>query len=187
MKKLSISAFLLISILNANSNYEKALNEIENKNIKKAYNLLQKEKEDGNLDAFYTLGKILLSKKTKFFNEIKAYNLFVEAANKNHAKSQVMIGRFFLQGKIVEKDYEKALYYFEEASKQKFYKANCYIAYMYARGLGVFPNFGRAHVFAKDEYKKGNKLCIKIWKDYNLSKYPKDKSFKFKSYIKPIK
>ena len=118
----------------------------------------------------------------------RAYNLFVDDANNNkNPNSQLMVGRFFLQGnKLIEKDYEKAMYYFTLASKQKLYEANCYIAYMYANGLGALTNFGRAHVFAKNEYKKGNKLCVKVWNDFNLSKYPQDKGFKFGDYLQPV-
>ena len=117
----------------------------------------------------------------------KAYNLFVDDANSGNAKSQLMLGKFFLQkNELIQKDYEKALYYFKLASKQKLYEANCYIAYMYANGFGVFPNFGRAHVFAKKEYEKGNKLCTKVWNDFNLSKYSEDKGFKIGDYLVPV-
>ncbi|MBS9782302.1 MAG: sel1 repeat family protein [Arcobacter sp.] len=187
MKKIFLVFFIFISFVNAQTDYEKALILIKNKHIQKAHKILLKEKKKGNLEAFYTLGQIYLSKNTIFYDKIEAYNHFVEAANKGNAKSQLIIGRFFLQGKIVKKDYKKAMYYFKEASKQKLYKANCYIAYMYANGLGVFPNFGRANVFAKDGYKKGYKLCKKVWKDFHLEKYPKDKSFKFGKYLKPVK
>ncbi len=186
MKKISLIFFIFLSFLNAQGDYQKALKLIKENHIIKAHNLLLKEKDKGNLDAFYTLGKIYLSKDTIFHDKIEAYNYFVEAANKNHAKSQLMIGRFFLRGKIVKKDYKKAMYYFKEASKQKLYKANCFIAYMYANGLGVFPNFGRANAFAKDGYKKGYKLCKKVWTTFHLEKYPKDEGFKFGEYLKPI-
>lgn len=159
----------------------------EKKNLDNAYNILLNLSNNGNIEASYILGKFYLSKITKYHDEIKAYNTILSAANKNHSKSQFLIGKFFLHGKVVEKDYEKALYYFEEASKQKLYDANCYIAYMYATGKGVFPNFGRAHQFAKDEYKRGNKFCKKVWKDYNLANYPKDKSWKIGNYLEPVK
>ena len=140
-----------------------------------------------NQDIKYELAKEYSSKKSKDYDLKKAYNLLVDNVNENHAKSQLLIGRFFLIGLAVDKDYEKALYYFKEASKQKEYTANCYIAYMYASGKGVFPNFGRAHVFAKSEYERGNKVCKKVWKDYNLGKYPKDKGWNIGDYNKPIK
>ena len=176
---------------NSSSNSEKLNQAIKSikkkKDIDNAHKILLKLSDEGNLEASYILGKLYLSKITKYHNEIEAYNTIVKAANKNHPKSQLFIGKLFLYGKIVDKDYEKAIYYFKEASKQRLYEANCYIAYMYASGKGVFPNFGRAHIFAKDEYKKGNKLCRKIWKDYNLAKYPKDNSWKIGDYLKPIK
>ncbi|WP_122893248.1 tetratricopeptide repeat protein [Arcobacter peruensis] len=139
------------------------------------------------LEEKYKLAKKYSSKKSKNYDIKKAYNILVDNVNKNHAKSQLLIGRFFLIGAAVEKDYEKALYYFKEASKQKEYNANCYIAYMYASGKGVFPNFGRANVFAKSEYERGNKVCKKVWKDYNLGKYPKDKGWNIGDYNKPVK
>ncbi len=138
-------------------------------------------------DIRYELAKQYSSKKSKEYDIKKAYNLLVDNVNENHAKSQLLIGRFFLIGLAVEKDYEKALYYFKEASKQKEYTANCYVAYMYASGKGVFPNFGRAHIFAKSEYERGNKVCKKVWKDYNLGNYQKDKGWNIGTYNKPIK
>jgi uncharacterized protein len=138
-------------------------------------------------DIKYELAKEYSSKKNKDYDIKKAYNLLVDNVNENHAKSQLLIGRFFLIGLAVDKDYEKALYYFKEASKQKEYTANCYISYMYASGKGVFPNFGRAHIFAKSEYERGNRVCKKVWKDYNLGKYPKDKGWNIGDYNKPIK
>ncbi len=157
------------------------------KNINKAHELFQKASELGNNESTYLLAKLYLSKKTHFYDEKKAYNTFVDAANKNHAKSQFMIARLFLMGEIVDKDYEKAMYYFVLASKQKEYEANCYIAYMYASGTGVFPNFGRANAFAKDGVKNKDKLCIKVWNDYNLSKYPVDNGWKIGDYNEPVK
>lgn len=187
MKKVVVSLGILSNILLATTTnyYEEALKYIKNKDIDKAYTLLLLAQENKNLDAYYTLGKIYLSKKSNYYNKKKAYNSFVYAANNGHAKSQLFVGRLFLQGLTTQKDYDKALYYFKEASKQKEYKANCYIAYMYASGKGAFPNFGRAHVFAKKEYQKGNKLCIKVWNDYNLAKYPKDKGWNIGNYNKP--
>ncbi|MGM0518434.1 MAG: tetratricopeptide repeat protein, partial [Campylobacterota bacterium] len=157
------------------------------KDIDKGYTLLLLAIENDNLKAYYTLGKIYLSKTTKYHDETKAYNHFVYSANKGYAKSQNMLGKLFLFGITTEVDFKKALHYFKKASKQKYYDANCFIAYMYASGKGVFPNFGRAHVFAKDEYKKGNKLCKRVWRDYNLGKYPKDEGFKVGDYLKPVK
>jgi len=146
-----------------------------------------KKNENINLEKKYQLAKKYMSKKSKIYDIKKAYNLLVDNVNKNHAKSQLLIGRFYLIGAAVDIDYKKAMYYFKEASKQKEYDANCYIAYMYASGKGVFPNFGRAHIFAKSEYIKGNKICQKVWRDYNLDKYQKDKGWNIGNYNKPIK
>lgn len=160
---------------------------IKSRSYSKAIKLLEEAIYLEDKEAMYILGRFYLSKKTIYHNNIKAYNLFVDASKQKHSKAQMMLGKFFLFGIGIDKDYELALEYFKRASKQKVYASNCYISYMYAAGFGVFPNFGRAHVFAKDQYKKGNKLCIKVWKDYNLSKYPKDNSWKIGEYNSPIK
>ena len=133
--------------------------------------------------------KLYLKAKKHLKNKqlLDAYNTFIDSSKLNHPKANTMLGKFFLLGKVVEVDYETALYYFKKASKLKDYNANCYISYMYASGKGVFPNFGRAHIFAKNEYKKGNKLCIKVWKDYNLGKYKKDEGWKIGDYLKPLR
>lgn len=155
--------------------------------LKYSYNLLIQAAKDKNAEAFYLLGKIHLAKKTSFFNKTKAFNYFVDSSNLNFPKAHNMLAKHYLFGIAVEVDYEKAMYFFKKASKQKDYASNCYISYMYASGKGVLANFGRAHVFAKDEYEKGNKLCVKVWEDYNLKNYPKDKSWKIGNYTKPIK
>jgi TPR repeat protein len=160
---------------------------IKNKSYKKAIKLLENAYIFKDKEATYLLGKVYSSKRTPYFNEIKAYNYFVDASKLQSKEANLMLGKFFLLGIAVNTDYDMAMNYFKKASKQKEYTANCYIAYMYARGHGVLANFGRAHVFAKDEYKKGNKLCKKVWKDYNLKNYPIDNSWKIGEYTSPIK
>ena len=155
--------------------------------IKRAYKILHKASKLNSPKADYLLAKIYQSKRSPYYDKVQAYNYFVDSANAGYAKAQEMIGKYFLFGKIVEKDYEKAIYYFKEASKQREYTANCYIAFMYANGYGVFPNFGRAHVFAKDQYEKGNPFCKKVWDDYNLDRYPIDKGWQVGDYLEPIK
>ncbi len=133
----------------------------------------------------YYLGKLYLSKKSPYYNIKKAFNTFLEAANRNYAPAQNMIGQFLLTGTVIDTDYKKAVSYFEKASQQGDINAHCNLAFMYASGKGVFPNFGRAHQFAKVGLEKKNKRCKKVWEDYNLSKYDKDKGWKFNFYTKP--
>lgn len=157
------------------------------KSTTKAYNLLKESSSLGFNEATYTLAKLYFSQKSPYYNKAKAYNTFIDASEQNHAKAFTMIGKHLLFGITVKKDYKKAVYYFKEASKRKDYSANCYVAYMYASGKGVFPNFGRANVFAKDQYEKGNQFCIKVWNDYNLGNYPSDNGWNIGDYNKPIK
>jgi len=135
--------------------------------------------------SIYLLGKLYITKKSPYFNDKLAFNTFLKAANNGYAPAQNRIGEFLAAGIAVEKDYKLAIKYFEYASKQGYEDAHCNLAFMYANGKGVFPNFGRAHQFAKKGVKKGNKRCIKVWQTYNLEKYDQDKGWKFNFYTKP--
>lgn len=155
------------------------------RNLTKTKQLLEKASKLGYHKATYFLAKLYLSRKSPFYNTTTAFNTFLEASNNNYAPAQNMIGQFLLTGKVIKKDYKEAVKYFEKSSAQGFMEANCNLSFMYASGKGVFPNFGRAHIFAKEGVAKGNKKCLKVWKDYNLSKYKKDKGWKFNFYTKP--
>lgn len=155
------------------------------RSLSKSKKLLERASKLNHPKSTYFLGKLYLSKKSPYYDLTQAFNTFVESSNKNYAPAQNIVGQFFANGVIVETDYKKAVTLFEKASKQGLIDAQCNLAFMYASGKGVFPNFGRAHQFAKDGYKKGNKKCKKVWKDYNLAKYAKDKGWKFNFYTKP--
>ncbi len=155
------------------------------RNLKKSKQLLEKASSFNHDKSTYFLGKLYLSKKSPYYDLTTAFNTFVKASNNNYAPAQNMLGQFFASGIVVDTDYKKAVSLFEKASKQNLIDAQCNLAFMYASGKGVFPNFGRAHQFAKKGYEEGNKKCKKVWKDYNLGKYAKDKGWKFNYYTKP--
>ncbi|TLP40629.1 tetratricopeptide repeat protein [Arcobacter arenosus] len=150
-----------------------------------SYEYLQKASKLNDPEAFYLLGKLQLNKKTPYYNLVDAYNSFIKSSKLNYAPAQNILGVFLVNGVVIEKDFKMAVKYFERASKQGLIEAQCNLAFMYASGKGVFPNFGRAHAFAKKGKEIGNKKCIKVWKDYNLKKYPEDKGWKFNFYNKP--
>ena len=139
----------------------------------------------GSINGTYNLALFYLSKKTKYHDTKKALSLFLELGRKGHAPSQNKVGMFLTAGIVLEKDYKQAVKWYEASSKQGYVDAQCNLAFMYASGDGVWQNMGRAHAFAKPGFKKGNKLCEKVWNDFNLEKYPEDKGFKFKFYNKP--
>lgn len=139
----------------------------------------------GNINGTYNLALFYLSKKTKYHDAKKSLSLFLELARKGHAPSQNRVGMFLTAGIVLDIDYKEAVKWYEHSSKQGYVNAQCNLAYMYASGQGVWQNLGRAHAFAKPGFKKGNKLCEKVWNDFNLEKYPEDKGFKFKFYNEP--
>lgn len=155
------------------------------KSLSKSHDLLKKASSLNHQKSTYYLGKLYLSKKSPYYNSIDAYNIFIKSANEGYAPSQNMIGQLLVNGIVVEKDYKMAIKYFERASKQNYIDAQCNLSFMYASGKGVFPNFGRAHQFAKKGVEEKNKNCLRVWEDYNLKKYKEDKGWKFNFYNKP--
>lgn len=155
------------------------------KSYTSSFNYLKKAAKLNSPKAHYFMGKMQLYKKSPYYDLTDAYNSFVKASKLNYAPAQNILGQFLVNGIVVKKDYKMALNYFEKASKQGLIEAHCNLAFMYASGKGVFPNFGRAHAFAKEGKKLGYKRCIKVWNDFNLKKYPEDKGWKFKFYNKP--
>lgn len=162
-----------------------AKGKVVRRNIKKTYELLEQGYNLGDNKATYSLAKLMLNKKTLYFDDIKAYNLLIDLSEKGFAPALNMLGKMLLRGIVVEKDYKLSVKYFERASKQNFTEAHCNLAYMYASGKGVFPNFGRAHTFAKEGMKKNHPLCKKVFKEYHLAKFPEDKGWKFNFYTNP--
>lgn len=139
----------------------------------------------GNVNGAYNLALFYSSDKTIYHDEKKALSIFLELARKGHAPSQNRVGMFLTAGIVLDKDYKEAVKWYEKSSKQGYVNAQCNLAYMYATGQGVWQNMGRANAFAKPGFIKGNKLCEKVWTEFNLEKYPEDKGFKFKFYNKP--
>lgn len=155
------------------------------RNYAQAFENFKKAADAGNEKALYNLGILYSNQNFHHNNQKKAFDIFTTLSKKNHAPSINRIGMYYTLGVVVEKDYKLAVKYFEEASKLNDINAQCNLAVMYASGKGVFPNFGRAHVFAKTGYEQGNPICKQVWEDYNLAKYPEDKGFKFNFYNKP--
>lgn len=159
---------------------------ISSKNYKKAKQYFEKASQLGHLEGFYYLGILHSDKKSGYLDYKKAIKIFKALASENYGPAQNRIAMFltFGIGKI-EKDFKKAVLWYEKASKQNFIPAQCNLAYMYASGKGVWTNFGRAHAFAKEGKEQGDKICLKVWKDFNLDKYKEDKGWKFNFYNKP--
>ena len=137
----------------------------------------------GHSKAKYNSAIIYGLKQYKFHSYRKAYNTFLELAQNNYAKAQNKVGQYLVYGLGIDKDYKLAVKWFEQSFFTGHYKpASCSLALMYASGKGVFPNLGRARELAQDGYDKNIPACIKVYKDFNLQKYDKDKGFKFGFY-----
>lgn len=155
------------------------------KSYKKSLKYIQLSSDLGYEKATYNLGILYANNRTPYHSYSKAYNLFISLAETGHAAAQNKVGMFLTLGLGGPVDFKEAVKWYEKSSKQGYITAQCNLASMYAAGMGVFTNFGRAHAFAKKGKEQRHSICMKVWKDYNLGKYTKDKGFKFKFYTQP--
>ena len=155
------------------------------RNYEKALKYLGMSSDLGYKKATYNLGILYANSKTKYHSYSKSFDIFSELGQNGHAGAQNRVGIFLRLGLGGPVDFKEAVKWFEMSSKQGYISAQCNLAAMYAEGMGVFVNFGRAHAFAKKGKELGNPICVRVWRNYNLWKYKKDKGFKFKFYTQP--
>jgi len=155
------------------------------KSYTKALAYLEQSSDLGYKKATYNLGILYANNKTPYHSYSKSFNIFIELAEEGNAAAQNRIGMFLTLGLGGPVDFKEAVKWYEKSSKQGYLTAQCNLASMYAGGMGVFTNFGRAHAFAKKGKSLNHPICVKVWRDYNLGKYEKDKGFKFKFYNQP--
>lgn len=137
----------------------------------------------GNNKAKYNIAVIYGLKKYSQHNYEKSYKLFLELAQQGYGKAQNRVGMHLRHGVGVEKDFKLSFRWFENAYfKHNYIPAVCNLAVMFANGYGVFPNFGRAAKLAKVGLKKNLPTCKRVFKEFNLHKYKKDKGFKTDYY-----
>ena len=153
------------------------------RDINKAMEYFEKASQYGHIKAKYNSAIIYGLKQYKFHSYNKAYKLFLDLAQNRYAKAQNKVGQYLLYGLGVEKDYKLAVKWFEQSYFNGGYKpASCNLTLMYASGKGVFVNLGRARELAQEGYDNKISSCVRVYKDFNLQKYDKDKGFKFGFY-----
>ncbi len=153
------------------------------RDISKAMEYFRKAALYGNIKAKYNVAIIYGQKSYKKHSYKKSYDIFLELAREHHAKAQNKVGIYLLYGLGVERDYKLAVKWFEQSYFVNEYQSSaCNLAVMFANGYGVFANFGRARVLAQKGYENKNPICIKVYKQFNLHKYKRDKGFKFGFY-----
>ncbi len=154
-----------------------------NKDLNISLSYFNKAAQYGHKKAKYNIATIYGQRTFLDHNYTKAFKLYKELAVQGYPQAQNKVGVYLTHGLGVDKDYKLAVRWFEEAYFKNNYKpASCNLALMYASGKGVFPNLGRARELAQDGYENKLPECTKVYKDFNLQKYDKDKGFKFGFY-----
>ncbi len=151
------------------------------RDLNKAFDYFRKASNLEHEKAKYNLALLYARKGTSFHNYRLAYNNFLDLAQNSHPKAQFQVGNFLTYG-FVKKDYKLAVKWYEQSLQNGYSLASCSLGYMYANGMGVFPNFGKARELVQNGVDKKIPLCLKIYNDFNLKKYDKDRGFKFGFY-----
>ncbi|MEA2049370.1 MAG: tetratricopeptide repeat protein [Campylobacterota bacterium] len=163
--------------------FDLAMLYFKNNNRKEAIKYFKLASLYGDKKAKYNLATIYGQKRYSTHNFKKAFKLYQELADENYPKAQYKVAIYLIYGLGVDKDYKKAVRYFEYSFFKNNYKpAACGLALMYASGKGLFPNMGRARELAQNGYEKEIPLCVRVYDDFNLQKYDKDKGFKYGFY-----
>ncbi len=116
------------------------------KNEESAVRLLEEAVDDGNPEAMWRLGWLLLERKelTRFTNEKKPLDLINEAATKDIGEAQLMLGNLYRKGELVEKNYDSSVYWFEKAATKNIAEAIHSLAVAFYNGWGVKRNYAEA-------------------------------------------
>jgi len=146
------------------------------KDLDKSVYFFKKASKLGNKKSIYNLAIIYSRKNNSYHNYKLAYNNFLFLAKHSYPQAQYQVGNYLTYG-YIEKDYKMAVKWYEQALKNGYKKASCSLAYMYANGKGVFPNFGKARELSQYGYDNNWSLCIKVYNDFHLWKYDKNRGF----------
>ena len=111
-----------------------------------AVRLLEEAADEGNPDAMWRLGWLLLvqSELSKFTNDKSGLTLLEHAANNNVGDAQLMLGNIYREGKIVPRNYDLSVYWFDKAANQNVVEAIHSLGVAYYNGWGVEVNYEKS-------------------------------------------
>lgn len=103
--------------------------------------------EDGNAEAQYRLGRMILEGQHAAGDNRKACDWFEQAADNNHLAAFYELGNCYLNGRGRETDIDQAVYLYGVAAERGLVTAQYQLARMYASGSGVPKNPERAYIY----------------------------------------
>lgn len=135
----------------------------ENKDYKKAFELLTKASNKGNINAKYNLALMYYQGDGIDANITKTAELLEEAAMKGHEVAVKNIGRIYMQ----MYKFDKATYWLEKNAQQGDKGAYYLLAEIYCEQ----EKFSDAKKWAKKSMDSGNPDAKVLWDRYKLEKY----------------
>ena len=158
-----IKIFLLLSLLFSFSVSDELADAFANNDYHKAFKLLQKAADNGNINAKYNLALMYYRGDGTKQNIQKSLKLLEVAAKKGHTKALQDIGRIYMQ--VIK--FDKAAYWLQKNAEQG--DTNAY--YLLAQIYCAQEKFILAKKWAKESIKSGNIESKLLWEEYHLDKY----------------
>jgi TPR repeat protein len=115
--------------------YENGVGVLKDDDIALMY--FQKAADQGNAEAMYKVGSIILIGNSIARDYAKAVRYLQKSADQGNADAQGSLATMYENGEILPKDYDKALIYWQKAAAQGNAKGQNGLAYMYSEGKGV--------------------------------------------------
>ena len=155
-----ILLFSLVFSLFANDELYRAF---ENKDFKKAFELLTISSNNGDINAKYNLALMYYQGDGIDINVTKTLELLDEAASKGHKGALQNVGRIYMQ--MI--NFDKASYWLEKNAEAGDEEAYYLLAEIYCEQ----EKFPHAKRWAKKSIDSGNPNAKELWNKYNLGKY----------------
>jgi TPR repeat protein len=152
--------FSLVFNLLANDELYKAFT---NKDYKKAFKILTKESEKGDMNAKYNLALMYYQGDGTDINVTKTAELLDQAASMGHKKAIQNVGRIYMQ--LLK--FDKASFWLEKSAEQGDKEAYYLLAEIYCEQ----EKFPHAKKWAKKSMDSGNIESKELWDRYHLENY----------------
>lgn len=154
-----IAVFSLVSVLAAPAyaDIETGLLQFEQGNFKDALKTLTVLAEQGDVQAQYLVGIVLLNSSVDEPRADDAVLWLTRAAEQGHLGAQMELARIYRIGEGVPADESKMVKWYQEAAKQGDVGAQLLTADAYAYGHGVEPDYVRAYMWYE--------IALRYWGD----------------------
>ena len=166
-----IFLFTIPFLYGENLDKEDGIIAFQNKDYKKAYEVLYPFSIAGDFQATWYIANLLKDGKGIEKNEKEAFVLFKNLADNNIAIAQYFVGNMLYAGEGVLQNKKEAASWFEKAAKQNEPRAQYFLGWMLFNGDGILKDNKKAAYWIEKSYNNGWEQAAQFWKLAELWKY----------------